>query len=185
MEERSILFCWVAERQRNYFSITGAIPMKTDELDEIDFGVLHLLQENARETSTVEMAEQLSVTDQTIRNRIDKLEERGVIEGYYPKINYENSGFQLRIRFTCTAPVQERKELAAEVLQLRNVVRVEETLGTRENVRPLVVTETADEITDIAAGLDELGLTIESQHLISDEQVRPFNHFGEEIASSR
>lgn len=159
--------------------------MPTDELDEIDFGILHLLQKNARETTTVDMAEQLSVTDQTIRNRIEKLEERGVIEGYYTKINYEKAGFQIRIRFTCTAAVQERKALAAEALQLHNIVRVEETLGAEENVRPLAVTNSAEEISDVAADLDELGLTIESQHLVSDERVRPFNHFGEGIVSSK
>lgn len=159
--------------------------MNTEDLDAIDFGILHLLQENARETSTVDMAEQLSVTDQTIRNRIEKLEESDVIEGYYPKINYEKAGFQLRVRFTCTAPVRERKDLAAEALRLHNVVRVEETLGTRENVRPLAVIRTADEITDVASNLDEVGLTIESQHLVSDEQVRPFNHFGKDATLSQ
>ncbi|MFC6716306.1 Lrp/AsnC family transcriptional regulator [Natrialbaceae archaeon GCM10025810] len=159
--------------------------MPTDELDEVDFGILHLLQEDARHISTVEMAEHLSVSDQTIRNRIENLEEQGIIEGYYPKINYEKAGFQLRIRFTCTAPVDERKALAAEALQLQNVVRVEEILSSKENVRPLAVTDTAEEITDIASDLTDLGLTIESQHLVSDEKVRPFNHFGENIVSSR
>lgn len=159
--------------------------MPTDELDEIDFGILHLLQKNARETTTVDMAEQLSVSDQTIRNRIEKLEEKGVIEGYYTKINYEKAGFQIRIRFTCTAPVQERKALAAEALQLHNIVQVEETLGAKENVRPLAVTNSAEKISNIASDLDELGLIIESQHLVGDEQVRPFNHFGESIVSSR
>lgn len=153
--------------------------MTTDELDGTDFGILHLLQENARETTTVDMAEQLSVSDQTIRNRIEKLEDIGVIEGYYTKINYEEAGFQLRVRFSCTAPLQERRSLAADALQIRNVVGVEETLGFRDNVRPLAVTRTADGITDIASDLDELGLTIENQHLVSAEHVRPFNHFGE------
>lgn len=151
--------------------------MSGDELDEIDFGILHLLQDDARDTTPVDMAERLSVSDQTIRNRIEKLEERGVIEGYYTKIDYEKAGFGIRIRFTCTAPVRERNALAAKALQLRNVVRVEETLGSRENVRPLAVTDSAEAITDVAADLDELGLAIESQHLVSDEQFRPFDHF--------
>lgn len=159
-------------------------PMPTDELDETDHGILHLLQENARHATTVEIAEQLSVSDQTVRNRLEKLEDRGVIEGYYTKINYEQAGFQIKIRFTCTAPVQRRAELATDALELQNVVRVEETLASKGNVRPLAVTNTAEEITSIASDLDDLGLAIERQHLINEESVRPFDGFGEGMESS-
>ena len=51
--------------------------MDAADLDEIDFGILHLLQEDARTQTPVDMAERLPVTDQTIRNRIERLEERG------------------------------------------------------------------------------------------------------------
>lgn len=159
--------------------------MSGPEVDEIDFGILHLLQGNARDTSTVEMAEALAVSDQTIRNRIEKLENNGIIEGYYPKINYEKAGFRIRIQFSCTAPVHERTSLASEALDVHNVVRVEETLGSRENVRPLAVTKTAEEITGVASDLSELGLVIESQHLVTDERYRPFNHFGDDIVTTR
>lgn len=158
--------------------------MASDDLDELDLGILHLLQENARETTPVDMAEQLPVSDQTIRNRIEKLEERGVIEGYVPVIDYEKAGFPIKIRFTCTAPMQERESLASEALQIHNIVGVEETLGSQDNVRPLAVTDNVAEISDIAKRLDDLGLRIESEQLVSVEHIRPFNHFGESAVSS-
>jgi DNA-binding Lrp family transcriptional regulator len=37
------------------------------------------------------------VSASTVRNRIDRLEEAGVIEGYYPKINYERANFPLHV----------------------------------------------------------------------------------------
>lgn len=171
--------------QRSLPRASGTIRMPSPEVDEIDFGILHLLQENARDTSTVAIAEELSVSDQTIRNRIGDLEESGILEGYYPKINYEKAGFRIRIRFTCTAPLQERTALADEALDVQNIVRVEETHGSRENVRPLAVTSTVEEITNITSDLEQLGLVIESQHLVANERVRPFNHFGEHVVTTR
>ena len=158
--------------------------MTTDDLDEIDFGILHLLQQDARNMTPVEMAEQLPVTDQTIRNRIERLEELEVIQGYVPIIDYERAGFPIKIRFSCTAPIQEREALAKEALEVHNVVAVEESLSSRNNVRPLAVTDTAEEISAIANELDDLGLTIESEHLVNAQYLRPFNHFGASNVSS-
>ncbi len=152
----------------------------SDDLDDVDFGILHLLQENARDITPVAMAERLPVSDQTVRNRIARLERLGIIEGYVPLINYEKAGFPLQIRFTCTAPLQNRTELASQALEINNIVDVEETLGSTENVRPLAVTNSAKNISDIAERLDSLGLRIESEHLVNQAHVRPFNHFGED-----
>jgi DNA-binding Lrp family transcriptional regulator len=44
-----------------------------------------------------EIAEEVDVSASTVRNRIDRLEEAGVIEGYYPKINYERANFPLHV----------------------------------------------------------------------------------------
>lgn len=154
--------------------------MDAHDLDDVDLGILHLLQQNARDMTPVEMAERLPVSDQTIRNRIDRLEDRGIIEGYVPIINYEKAGFPIQIRFTCTAPMQEREALAAKALEVRHIVGVEETLGSQENVRLLAVTDSAEDISDIATELDALGLRIESEHLVNAQYVRPFNHFGED-----
>lgn len=158
--------------------------MVSDDLDDVDFGILHLLQQDARNLTPVDMAERLPVSDQTIRNRIERLEEQGIIEGYVPTIDYERVGFQIKIRFVCTAPRRERESLTEEALHVHNVIAVEETLSSHGNVRPLAVTDNAEEISDIADDLDELGLTIEREHLVSGQYLRPFNHFGESKVSS-
>ncbi|UTF54751.1 Lrp/AsnC family transcriptional regulator [Natronosalvus rutilus] len=153
------------------------------ELDEIDYGILHLLQEDARHQTPVDMAEHLPVSAQTVRNRIEKLEEAGVIEGYAPSINYEKAGFPIRLQFICTAPPQQREELAKEILQIDHMVRVDEMLSATENLRSLAVTKDSEEINTITEKLHELGLTIEREQLQRYEHNRPFNHFGEETIS--
>lgn len=157
--------------------------MPTDALDELDFGILHLLQEDARHTSPVDMAKKLPVTDTTIRNRIEGLEERGIIKGYAPLIDYEKASFPLRVKFTCTAPVQNRAKLAEEALELSHVVHVEEMLSASENIRILVVTNQAEELNEITSRIDDMGLTIERESLLRRIHTRPFNHFGGSIVS--
>ena len=154
-----------------------------DGLDDIDHGILHLLQEDARDQTPVDMAEKLPVSDQTVRNRIEQLEEAGVIEGYLPVIDYEKAGFSMRLQFSCTAPVQRREELAEEALEIPRVVNVEEMLAANENLRILAVTKDTEGINEIAARLDDLGLTIEKECLQRHEHKRPFNHFGQDAVS--
>lgn len=158
--------------------------MPTDALDELDFGILHLLQEDARHTSPVDMEDRLPVSDTTIRNRIEKMEERGIIEGYVPVIDYEKAGFPLRVKLTCTAAAQDRATLAEEALQLPHVVDVEEMLSARENVRILVVTNHAEDLNEVTSRIDALGLTIERESLLRRIHRRPFNHFGESTVAS-
>ncbi|WP_226013081.1 Lrp/AsnC family transcriptional regulator [Halomicrobium salinisoli] len=153
------------------------------ELDEVDRGILHLLQSDARNQTPVDMAESLPVSAQTVRNRIEKLEDRGVIEGYVPVIDYEEAEFPMRVKFACTAPVDRREELAEEALEISNVVHVEEMLSARRNLLPLAVTRNAEEITSVTEALDDLGLRIESERLLRTRHRQPFDHFGEDAVS--
>lgn len=151
------------------------------DLDELDYGILHLLQTDARNQTPVDMAEQLPVSAQTVRNRISNLEDEGVIEGYIPVINYEKAGFPLHVEFACTAPVDERETLARQALDIPHMVRVQELLSAKKNLRPQAVTCEAEEFTEVARQLVNLGLTIESERLVRDEYRRPMNHFGESV----
>ena len=158
--------------------------MSTDALDELDFGILHLLQQDARHTTPGDMAEHLPVTDTTVRNRIQKLEEQGIIEGYVPLLDYEKAGFPLRVKFTCTAPIQERSRIAEEALEIPHVVHVEEMLSAYDNIRILTVTNHSEDLNEIAARIDDLGLTIESESLLRNIRTRPFDHYGEGAVES-
>jgi DNA-binding Lrp family transcriptional regulator len=155
----------------------------TSPLDEVDRAILQLLQRDARNKTAVDIAAAIGVTDSTVRNRIEKLEEEGIIEGYAPLINYENGGFQLQVRFTCGARIVERERLAEEALDIVGVVEVREMMTGTENIEVTAVAPQADDLTRIALALDDLGLDVESEELIRHRYVRPFNHFGTEDAS--
>jgi len=62
--------------------------MKKETLDEIDEEIIKILQENAK-TSYREIKDKLNISIGTIHNRISKLEENKIIEGYTLKLNNE------------------------------------------------------------------------------------------------
>ena len=64
--------------------------MKKEQLDDIDKEIIRILQSNAR-TSYREIQNQLKISIGTIHNRISKLKDNQIIEGYTLKLNNENS----------------------------------------------------------------------------------------------
>ncbi len=63
-------------------------------IDEIDAIILNILQTNAR-TSNAEIARQVDLAPSAVFERIRKLEERGVIEGYSARIHPKAIGLPL------------------------------------------------------------------------------------------
>lgn len=60
-------------------------------LDEIDSGILRILQEDCR-TPLDQIADKLRVPKSTIHYRIKRLEGEGIIEGYYARVNHAKLG---------------------------------------------------------------------------------------------
>jgi len=63
-------------------------------VDETDLQIISILQENAR-TPNAEIARRLGMAPSGILERVRKLEERGVIQGYAARINPEALGLGL------------------------------------------------------------------------------------------
>lgn len=55
-------------------------------IDEMDLQILHILQEKAR-IPNAEVARQVGMAPSAVLERIRKLEERGIIEGYEVRLN--------------------------------------------------------------------------------------------------
>lgn len=149
-------------------------------LDNIDRAILQMLQRDARNLTAVDISERVGVSDGTVRNRINNLQERNIIEGYVPMIDYTEAGYQLQVRIMCTAGIVERGDLARQALQKTGVVEVHEIMTGKNNVEVKAVVPRHADLTQLAKELDEMGLKIESEELIRHHYFRPFNHFGTE-----
>lgn len=149
------------------------------ELDEVDRGVLHLLQMDARNTTAEEMAERVGVSASTVRNRISKLENAGIIQGYRPILNYERANLPLRVLFICTVRARERAKIARKVMNVKGVITVKEMITSVENLHVEAVGTDTTDLVRITDALQEIELEIRSSELLKEERVQPFNfHLG-------
>lgn len=152
--------------------------MDSETLDDVDRGILHLLQQDARNHSATDIAEEVGVTANTVRNRIRRLEERDIINGYVPLIDYEQADYQLEVDVICTASINERSSLAQQALEVDGVVHVRERMTGRQNVIVTAIAAESADLTVIATRLDDIGLTVEAEELVKNNYVQPFDHFG-------
>lgn len=147
------------------------------DLDNVDRGILHLLQVDARNTTAEEIADKTDVSASTVRNRIDKLEAEGVITGYYPSIDYEAANLPLEVIFVVTASPTERSDFVERLLDIKGVVNVRETLTGKRNIYIEVVGTSKSDVTRITDSIHDLGLEIERSEMIKQRRTQPFNHF--------
>ena len=151
--------------------------MTLEGLDDLDRKILHSLQQDARRTSSQDIADEAGVSASTVRNRISRLEERGIIKGYHADVDYERAGYQLYTLIVCTAPVPRREELAADAVNVPGVVRVEEVMTGAENVHVFAVGTDSDDLSRIGRDLNDIGLEVVDEDLIRNEYTRQFHQF--------
>jgi Lrp/AsnC family leucine-responsive transcriptional regulator len=65
-------------------------------LDDIDIKILNMLQNNGR-VKRNEMADQIGLSIPSVSERLHKLEEKKIIEGYYTKLNRKAFGYDIMV----------------------------------------------------------------------------------------
>jgi DNA-binding Lrp family transcriptional regulator len=63
-------------------------------MDKLDYNIINALNTNARK-SFRNIAKELKISLSTVSNRVKRLEDKEIIEGYIPVINREKIGFDL------------------------------------------------------------------------------------------
>lgn len=143
-------------------------------LDEVDKQLLNLLQENARYTA-IDLAERIGVSDNTVHNRMNQLEDAGVITGYSASISPERAGLDLYFHFTCTARISQRSTVAEEAMAFPEVLEVTELMTGQQNLLIKMVGADDHDITKLAEQIDQLDLEINDENLIRAEHTKPLD----------
>jgi DNA-binding Lrp family transcriptional regulator len=154
-----------------------AAGMNNGTLDATDKAILYYLQQDARRTSSNDIAEQLDLSASTVRTRLNHLEETGIIRGYNVDIDYELAGYPLYTKIICSAPVPERDTIANRAREIHGVTAVREIMTGKRNVYVNAIGRTHDDLNRIAGELDSLGLDIVDEQLVRDEYVCPYHGF--------
>ena len=112
-------------------------------IDEIDHKILQILQEKAR-TPNAEVSRQIGMAPSAVLERIRKLEDRGIIEGYEVRLNPQpfNQGFmafvQVSVQSSC------RHDLALALSAVTGVQDVHQVAGDDGYLLKLRVADNAE-----------------------------------------
>jgi Lrp/AsnC family leucine-responsive transcriptional regulator len=155
--------------------------MSEEEIDDVDRAILYALQEDARNLSSGEIAERTGTSDSTVRKRIQRLESDGIIKGYSADIDFQRSGYPLRMLLFCTASIHERGDMIPEILEIDGVVSVQELVTGDKNLLVTAVGETDSDITPVAQELIDMGLTVADEVLVRSHETTPFGKMDPEI----
>ncbi len=112
-------------------------------MDITDLKILDILQENGRTKRSV-IAEEVGLSLPSLSERLKKLEEHGVIEGYYTKLNKKFFNFDIMAFITVIAAssknyglLQENVEKTPEIIECYSV------LGEGSHILKAVVRDTS------------------------------------------
>ncbi|NGM69484.1 AsnC family transcriptional regulator [Natronolimnobius sp. AArcel1] len=150
----------------------------TYRLDEIDRRIIYALMADARNTSAPTIAEQVSVSGATVRNRIAQLEEHGIIEGYHATVDFEHADGSLMNLFLCHVSFDEIEGVARRIGTIPGVINVRELMGGRINLHVLAVGTNTSDLRRIGRELAQLDVEIEDEFLLQTEHDFPYTPYG-------
>lgn len=97
-------------------------------MDEKDEKIIELLQEDGRRPFT-EIADEIGVTEATVRKRVRKLEKGGVIEKYTVEVNPEKLGYDTVTLLGLDVEPEELLNAADEIKEMEEVKSVATCTG--------------------------------------------------------
>jgi Lrp/AsnC family leucine-responsive transcriptional regulator len=112
-------------------------------LDKIDIQILNMLQEKGRTKRNV-LAESVGLSLPSLSERLKKLEERGVIEGYYAKLNKNIFGYDISAFITVVMDSSKNySSLGNHVQKTPEILECYSVLGEGSHLMKIVAQDTA------------------------------------------
>ncbi len=111
-------------------------------LDDLDIKILNILQQKGR-TKRNELAEAISLSIPSVSERLNKLEEKGVIEGYYTKLNRKTFGFDIMAYIHVIMESSKHyKTLITKIEKMPQILECHSVLGEGSHLLKAVVKNT-------------------------------------------
>lgn len=111
-------------------------------IDDIDIKILKALQEKGR-TKRNQLAEIVGLSVPSVSERLNKLEEQGVIEGYFAKVNKQTFGLDIMAYIHVIMESSKYyKSLISHVDKLPQILECHSVLGEGSHLLKVVVSNT-------------------------------------------
>ncbi len=103
-------------------------------LDDLDIKILQILQKKGR-TKRNELAEAIGLSIPSVSERLHKMEEKGIIEGYYTKINRKAFGYDIMAFILVMMDSSKHyKNLISHVEKNPNILECHSVLGEGSHI---------------------------------------------------
>ena len=90
-------------------------------MDKIDHKILKILSKNAR-TSFKKISQDIGLTSPAVKNRIEKMEQEGIIKGYSLIVDKENIGYMITAFISIAMESHLKSEFFSFVDECPNIV---------------------------------------------------------------
>ena len=108
------------------------------KLDQLHWSILHTLQRNAR-TSLAGIGRAIGLTPPAVAERVKRLEDLGVIEGYWTGVSHTKVGYQLKAIITLRAFMGKLKPFLDQVQHLEEVINCYRITGNENIIMEVVL----------------------------------------------
>jgi Lrp/AsnC family leucine-responsive transcriptional regulator len=111
-------------------------------LDDIDIKILNILQKSGR-TKRNKVAEEVGLSIPSVSDRLNKLEEKGIIEGYYAKLNKKAFGYDIMAFIVVIMDSSKHyKNLITKVEKIPEIIECHSVLGEGSHMLKTIVKNT-------------------------------------------
>jgi len=107
-------------------------------IDDLNWKILECIQQNARETFA-DIGRRVGLTPPAVAERIKKMEDLGIIEGYNAKISHAKTGHQLKAIITLRAFMGKLKPFLQTVKSFKEVINCYRITGNENIVMEVVL----------------------------------------------
>ena len=107
-------------------------------IDNLNWKILECLQRNSRQTNT-EISKWVGISSPAVAERIRKMEDAGIIEGYFTKLSYFETGNQLTAIITLRAFMGKLKPFLVKVKTFKEVINCHRITGNENIVMEVVL----------------------------------------------
>lgn len=108
------------------------------KLDVINWSILECLQKNSRQSNT-DIARKVGISSPAVAERIRKMEDAGVIEGYFTKLSYFETGHQLKAIIILRAFMGKLRPFLDKVVSFKEVINCYRITGNENIVMEVVL----------------------------------------------
>ena len=117
--------------------------LASPDLDDLDLQLLEALQHNARSTFA-ELGARVGLKAPSVHDRVKRLEERGLIQGYAAQLNASRLGLVLVAFVSCySAPDTKYDDFTSALAQMPEVCEVHSVAGEESFVCKVMTRSTA------------------------------------------